>query len=93
MRTYEFTCIFKTDEDSFSKGKEFVKAQFEKLDIKVLKEEDLGVKELAYEIKKETKGRYYYYEIEASPDTIAAMEKEYRLSTLFLKYLFVKKEK
>lgn len=93
MRTYEFTCIFRTDEDSFRKGKELVKAQFDKQSIKVLKEEDLGVKELAYEIKKETKGHYYYYELEASPETIAAMEKDYRLSNTFLKYLFVKKEK
>ena len=93
MRTYEFTCIFRTDEDSCSKGKELVKAQFEKLSIKVLKEEDLGIKDLAYEIKKETKGHYCYFELDASPESIAAMEKEFRLSSTFLKYLFVKKEK
>ena len=53
----------------------------------------MGVKDLAYEIKKEAKGHYNYFEIEADPDSVAAMEKEFRLSAHFLKYLFVKKEK
>lgn len=93
MKTYELTCIFRTDEDAYSKGKELIKSQCEKLSIKILKEEDLGVKDLAYEIKKETKGHYYYLEFETVPDSIAVMEKEFRLASPFLKYLFVKKEK
>ena len=63
MRTYELTCIFRTDEDNLAKGKELVKAEFEKQSVKILKETDMGTRELAYVIKKETKGHYYFYEI------------------------------
>ena len=91
MRTYELTCIFRAEEDNFNKGKELVKADFEKHSIKSLKETDLGVKELAYEIKKETKGHYYYYEIEAPSEKIIEIDKAFRFEDPFLKYLFVKK--
>ncbi len=93
MRTYELTCIFRIDEDAYNKGKELVKTLSEKFSSKIVKDEDMGVKDLAYEIKKEDKGHYNYFEIEADPDSVAAMEKEFRLSAHFLKYLFVKKEK
>jgi len=92
MRTYELTCIFRTDEDNFTKGKELVKAEFEKHSIKTLKETDMGVKELAYIIKKETKGHYCFYEFEAPSEKIDEMDKHFKLDTTFLKYLFVKKE-
>ncbi len=93
MRTYELTCIFRIDEDAYNKGKELVKTLSEKLSSKIIKDEDMGVKDLAYEIKKEAKGHYNYFEIEADPESVASMEKEFRLSAPFLKYLFVKKEK
>jgi small subunit ribosomal protein S6 len=92
MRTYELTCIFRTDEDNFTKGKELVKADFEKHSVKILKETDMGTKELAYIMKKETKGHYYFYEIEVLSDKISEMDKHFQLETSFLKYLFVKKE-
>jgi small subunit ribosomal protein S6 len=92
MRTYELTCIFRTDEDNFTKGKELVKAEFKKQSVKILKETDMGMKELAYEIKKEAKGHYYFYEIEVLSEKIAEMDKHFQLETSFLKYLFVKKE-
>ena len=92
MKTYELTCIFRTDEDNFTKGKELVKAEFEKYSVKVLKETDMGTRELAYEIKKETKGHYYFYEMEVLSDKIAEMDRHFNLETTFLKYLFVKKE-
>ncbi len=92
MRTYELTCIFRTDEDNLAKGKELVKAEFEKQSVKILKETDMGTRELAYVIKKETKGHYYFYEIEVQSDKIVEMDKHFKHETSFLKYLFVKKE-
>ena len=92
MRTYELTCIFRTDEDNFTKGKELVKAEFEKQSVKILKETDMGTRELAYIIQKETKGHYYFYEFEVPSDKIVEMDKHFKLETSFLKYLFVKKE-
>ncbi len=92
MRTYELTCIFRTDEDNFTKGKELVKAEFEKHSVKILKETDMGTKELAYIMKKETKGHYYFYEIEVLSDKISEMDKHFQLETSFLKYLIVRKE-
>lgn len=92
MRTYEFTVIFRADEDLTTKGKELVMSQLNAANAVVKKEDDLGVRVLAYPIRKEEKGRYFYFELEADPAVIAGIERECRLMNPVLKFLFVKKE-
>ena len=60
MRKYEVTFIFRTEEDRMSAAKEAVKSILEKKSVKILKEEDLGERTLAYEIKKQSRGRYFF---------------------------------
>ncbi len=93
MRKYEFTVIFKTTDDNVVKGKELIANGFKENDVKVVKEDDLGVKFLAYPIKKSDKGHYVYYELEADPAKIVRMEKSFILMAPVLKFLFVNKEK
>ncbi len=93
MRTYEFTVILKPNDEETVKGREVITHAFEEHGVQITKEEDLGIKFLAYPIKKTDKGHYVYFELEAEPDTIAVLDRTFKLSTLVLKYLFVKKEK
>jgi len=89
MRKYEATFIFRVEEDKMSKAKEFVKNILESKSAKFLKEEDHGEQVLAYEIKKQPKGRYFFYELEFDPSKLNETEKEIRMNSDVLKFLFV----
>ena len=90
MRKYEATFIFRTEEDAYARGKQLINKEFSGADVKVLKEDDWGIRQLAYPVMKESKGHYFYFDIEVAPDKILEMEKNIRLSSDVLKYLFVR---
>ncbi|MFP4179280.1 MAG: 30S ribosomal protein S6 [Spirochaetaceae bacterium] len=92
MRQYELTIIVGTEEDEATLGKQKVDEQLQKAQVNVKKDEDKGVRDLAYPIKKRQKGHYYYYEFEADPEKTPALEQELRLLNPLLKHLLVKKE-
>lgn len=91
MRDYEFTVIFGTNEDLTEKGLEFVTKTFEAAGVQVAKQEDLGVKTLAYKIQKQDKGHYYFFEVSADSQSINKMTAEFNLEDSILKSLFVAK--
>ncbi len=93
IQNYEFTVIFDADEDKTKSGLELVKSTFEKNGVEITKEEDLGVRTLAYIINKQEKGHYVYFELKADTSKIADMSKVFQLSTLVLKFLFVNPER
>lgn len=93
MRNYEFTIIFDANEDKTQGGLELVTSLFEKAGVEITKQEDMGVKYLAYDIKKQEKGHYVYFEMKADPSSILGFEKEFLLNTSILKFLFVNTEK
>ena len=93
IQNYEFTVIFDADEDKTKSGLELVKSTFERFNVEITKEEDLGVKTLAYVINKQEKGHYVYFELKADTATIGQMNNIFQLSTLVLKFLFVNPER
>jgi len=93
MRNYEFTIIFDANEEKTQGGLELVTGIFEKAGVEITKQEDMGVKYLAYDIKKQEKGHYVYFEMKADPSSILGFEKDFLLSTSILKFLFVNTEK
>jgi len=93
MRNYEFTIIFDANEDKTKSGLELVTGLFEKAGVEITKQEDMGVKYLAYDIKKQEKGHYVYFEMKADPSSIIGFEKDFLLNTSILKFLFVNTEK
>lgn len=92
MRTYEATFIFPVNEEQFNRGKEFVKSELQKVNSTIVKEEDLGERELAYTVKKQDRGHYYYFEAELAPDVIVSLDRALKINNDVVKYLFVKKE-
>lgn len=89
MRDYEFTVIFDANEDVTAKGMEIVSNAFAAAGVEVTKQEDMGVRNLAYMIKKQDKGHYVYFEIKADPASVNKMSGEFLLEAPFLKFLFV----
>lgn len=92
MRNYEFTIIFRANEEDTQAGLKQVASLFEAAGVEITKQEDLGVKLFAYEMKKQDKGHYYYYELNADPSSIVTFEKKFLLNNSIIKFLFVKKE-
>lgn len=93
MRNYEFTIIFDSSEEKSQAGLEFVTGLFASAGVEITKQDDMGVKYLAYDIKKQEKGRYVYFEMKADPAAILGFEKEFLLNANILKFLFVNTEK
>jgi len=93
MNIYEATFIFYTDEEKVKNGKELVKKELSQQGAKILKEDDLGERELAYLVKKESRGHYHYFELELEPSAVEVLDKTFKLSSDILKYLFIRKDK
>ena len=91
MKGYEFTVILSVDDELTDKGLTFINDEFAKNNVNIIKQEDLGVKLLAYPIKKQDKGHYVYFEIEAEPNCINSINNEFLLHGSILKFLFVSK--
>ncbi len=59
---------------------------------KVESVENMGKKKLAYEIKKFSEATYILFNFEAKPDSIAELERVYRITDDIIKFIVVKKE-
>ena len=54
--------------------------------------EELGLKKLAYEIKKNKEGYYIVFKFEAKPELISELERVYRITDEVIKFIVVKEE-
>jgi small subunit ribosomal protein S6 len=61
-------------------------------DGKVESVDELGVKKLAYEIKKNAEGNYVVINFEANPAVVAELERIYRITDEVLKFITVRKD-
>ena len=59
---------------------------------KVESVENMGKKKLAYDIKKNSEATYMVINFEAKPDSIAELERNYRITVEILKFFVVRKE-
>ena len=92
MRTYEAVFIFRPEAEALAEGREFVKNLFASSGCTIVKEEEVGNRELAYEVKKNRRGHYHVYQIEADPQALMGLDKAIKLRSEILKYLVIRKE-
>ncbi|MDC7246417.1 MAG: 30S ribosomal protein S6 [Sphaerochaetaceae bacterium] len=92
MRNYELTVIFEANEETTAKGLELVEKELATGQVEITKHDDMGVRNLAYPIKKQDKGHYHYFEIAAEPASINAFSNAFRLMQPVYKFLFVLKD-
>jgi small subunit ribosomal protein S6 len=92
MKTYEAVVIFSSDESQYQGGREFIKKELEGAGITIKKEEDMGDRLLAYQVRKNDRGHYVLYLIESAPEPLKALTKALKLRTEILKFLFVRKD-
>jgi len=92
MRPYELTVIFQTEEELYRQAKEVVSATLKQQGGEITKEEEMGERPLAYEIKGKKRGRYMLFLVNMAPDKLLGVEKVLKLEQHILKYLFVRAE-
>lgn len=89
MNNYEIVFVFKDDEEAYKNGKAFVADELAKIGATITKDEDMGSRDLAYMVKKETRGHYHIYFFQADPEKISALDRSFRMNVEVLKYLIV----
>ncbi len=87
---YEAVFIYNKDKNIFKSSLEKTKSIFSEHDVSITGEEDMGLKKLAYEIKKNKEGHYYLFHLKITGSIISAIEKDIHLDEAILKHLFVK---
>ncbi len=92
MNSYYLTLVLKPEMDEKEK-KTLLDVMVKKLvgvDGKVKKEDLWGARELSYPIKRQTKGFFAHFEIEADPKNAKGLDKSLRLEEDILRYLLVR---
>lgn len=92
MNTYELTCVVPAD----SKDKEILgrlEKEIKEAGGKVDKTSEWGKRELAYPIKKQTEGVYYFMEVSLPADKTVEINRMLVTSDAILRHLIVKKSK
>ena len=89
MRQYELMVIFPLEEDQYKAGREQLLTDLGNNGAEIEKTDEIGDRDLAYEIKKRSRARYVLFTIRADPAKIVNMDRIFKLNTNLLKYLFV----
>ncbi|MBP8591429.1 30S ribosomal protein S6 [Candidatus Shapirobacteria bacterium] len=89
-KLYELTLLFLPKIKEEEKIREEVRKEIEKT-AKIEKEEDWGEKKLAYPVKKNERGHFYFYELKAEPKKIKALDGWLKLNENIIRYLIVLK--
>ena len=94
LKHYETMFILKptlTEEETVAQL-DGVKALFEKNGAEIVATENIGIKELAYEIEKCKRGYYYVIYFKGNPSGIAEIERNYRNNENVIRFIFIKYE-
>jgi small subunit ribosomal protein S6 len=89
MRQYELTVILPLEEDLSKAGRDQLIADLTAQGAEIEKTDEVGDRELAYEIKKRRRGRYVLFTLKLDPAKITLLDRSFKLNANLLKYLFV----
>ncbi|MDR3145484.1 MAG: 30S ribosomal protein S6 [Treponema sp.] len=90
MRQYELTVIFPLEEDQYQAGREKLLADLSANGAEIEKTDEVGDRDLAYEIKKRRRGRYVLFTLKLEPVKVSVLDRIFKLNGNLLKYLFVR---
>lgn len=93
MNKYNLTLVLKPDLEEKDRQviMDSIKKRFVGDEGKVEKEENWGIRDLAYPIKKNNKGFYIHFEIQADPKQAKGLDKSLDLEEDVLRYLLVRR--
>ena len=92
MRQYELMVIFPLEEDRHQAGREQLLADLAANEATIEKTDELGDRDLCYEIKKHKRGKYVLFTVKVDPIKIIVLDRIFKLNMNLLKYLIVHRE-
>jgi small subunit ribosomal protein S6 len=92
MRLYELMVIFPLEEDLHKSGREQLLSDLAANGAEIEKTDELGDKDLAYEVKKRRRGKYVLFTLKLDPVKITNLDRIFKLNVNLLKYFFKKIE-
>lgn len=88
MRKYEYLYIFEPQQESADKAIELVKNKYNEIGARLINENVMGKRKLAYEINKKSDGFYYITQIEIENyNALNDFEKEIKMNPSVLRVL------
>lgn len=94
MRKYEIMYIVKGDLEE--KDVKAIEKTFEKIltdgKAKIIDKKEMGLKKLAYEIKKSKTGYYFLINVESNSDVIKEFDRQALIEEKILRHLIIKSE-
>jgi small subunit ribosomal protein S6 len=90
MRQYELMVIFPLEEDQYQAGRELLLSDLAAQGADIEKTDEVGDRDLAYEIKKRRRGRYVLFTLKLNPTALVTLDRVFKLNAHILKYLFVR---
>lgn len=85
-----YIAVPEISDEELSKLNDNLQKTIESLGGKVIKVEDWGRRELAYEIRHKKEGHYVLFELEGSGKEIAELERRMRVNDLIMRYITVR---
>jgi small subunit ribosomal protein S6 len=91
LKRYEYLYILEPQEELAKKSIDWVKQHYQNFGAKLLKEDEMGKRRLAYEIDKKTDGFYYVTQIEVEdPSKLTEFESELKLNGDVIRFMKVR---
>jgi small subunit ribosomal protein S6 len=94
IRHYETMFIVKPTltQEEIQEQIDIVKSNIEKNGGQIVATDDMGTRQLAYEIQKHKRGYYYVIYFKAPTESIKELERTYRVNENVIRFIFVKSE-
>ena len=94
LKHYETMFIIKPTltEEEIQLQIELVNTNIEKNGGEIVSKENIGSRQLAYEIQKNKRGYYYLIYFKAPSNSILELERNYRINENILRFIFIKYE-
>ena len=92
MHQYELMVIFPLEEAQHKAGREQLLADLGAQGAEIEKTDELGDRDLAYEVRKRRRGKYVLFTLKLDPKKQAVLDKIFKLNANLLKYLFIRIE-
>ena len=92
MTSYEASFVFRVEAEATERGKQAVQEILSKAGVRIVNEDDVGERVLAYPIAKQERGHYTLYEIEADPQSVQGLYQAAGLLPDVLKCFIVRRE-
>jgi small subunit ribosomal protein S6 len=82
--------VFPVEEELYQAGRQKFNADLEGSGVVIEKVDEMGDRDLAYEVQKRRRGKYLLWTVKLDGTKIANLDKQFKLNSNLLKYLFVK---